>query len=63
MSKHAAKSAVKTGNLRSGDVCPKSGLWNRSCGCREISVKKDERFPPCEQCGRSIEFSATRSGK
>ena len=45
---------------RSGDVCPETGFWKRSCGCRLISVKKGDRFPPCQQCGRSIEFERAK---
>jgi hypothetical protein len=55
------KSAESRSDARSGDVCSATAFWARSCGCRVLSVKKGDRFPPCPQRGGSVEFSQTEN--
>ena len=47
--------------FRTGETVPLSGIWRpEHAGCRnpaELWIRKDEVFPPCEQCGSAASFT------
>jgi len=47
--------------FHSGEAVPLSGLWHpRHEGCAnptELWIRKDEQFPPCEQCGLNASYT------
>jgi hypothetical protein len=48
-----------------GDTCPKSGIYKVVHDTQhheehEVTVVKDEQFPPCNHCGHHPRFSAVR---
>lgn len=45
-----------------GQTCEQSGLYRSDCKDRtEIALSKGERFPPCSQCKRAVNWSLVRA--
>ncbi len=60
MTQHTTGSEAQQLSFRSGETVPLSGVWRpQHEGCRnpaELWIRKDELFPPCEQCGAEAMF-------
>jgi hypothetical protein len=51
--------------LRSGDAIRESGIYrvfhNSHRGSHEVTLLRDEVFPPCERCGDDVRFERLRT--
>jgi hypothetical protein len=60
VTQHRTGSEAKQLSFRSGETVPLSGIWRpKHQECKnpvELWIRKDELFPPCEQCGAKASF-------
>lgn len=60
MKKDTGPGKTKTGaerqTLRTGVPCRKNGVWAPSCGCKSTLLQSGDAFPPCAQCGKSVDY-------
>ena len=61
VTQHITGGRAQPVTFRSGETVPLSGIWRpQHNGCRnpaELWIRKDELFPPCEQCGSQATFT------
>ena len=46
---------------KTGDKCPRSGIYRPDCRGREIALSKGEVFPPCPHCYRAVTWTLIRA--
>ena len=56
-----AKTGVASQTFRTGVQCRTAGTWMPSCGCKATILRSGTDFPPCAQCGKSVDYELARS--
>lgn len=46
---------------RTGETCQTSGIYRPDCGDKEIALSEGERFPPCGDCNRAVNWTLVRA--